>query len=50
LQLVGIIKRSGYPGWLPVETLATVDPDDPYDPRTAVPAFVSTLREAIDAS
>jgi sugar phosphate isomerase/epimerase len=49
LQLVGIIERSGYPGWLPVETLATVDPEDPYDPRTAVPAFVGALREAIDA-
>jgi len=48
LQLVGIIKASGYPGWLPVETLATVDPDDPYDPRTAVPAFVGALRDAID--
>jgi sugar phosphate isomerase/epimerase len=44
-QFVSIIARSGYPGWLPVETLQSVAAD--YDPRAAVPAFVGALRCAI---
>ncbi len=40
-KLVGIIRESGYRGYLPVETLP------PSDPRIAVPALVKKLKKAL---
>jgi sugar phosphate isomerase/epimerase len=45
VKLVGIIRKSGYTGYLPVETLSPKG--EPYDPFTVVPAFLNQLREAI---
>jgi hypothetical protein len=40
-----IVRDSGYRGYLPIETLSPAG--KPYDPYTAVPAFLKQLREAI---
>lgn len=45
VKLVGIIRKSGYRGYLPIETLARRG--EPYDPFTAVPRFLQQLREAL---
>ena len=44
-RLVEIIKKGGYKGYLPVETLAVKG--RPYDPFALVPAMLSELNEAI---
>ena len=45
VKLLRIVRRSGYQGYLPIETLSPRG--KPYDPYTVVPAFLSQLREAI---
>lgn len=45
-RVVGIIRRSGYHGYLPVETLRMGRPD--YDSFTAVPKILAELRQALD--
>ncbi|HZZ27079.1 MAG TPA: sugar phosphate isomerase/epimerase family protein [Pirellulales bacterium] len=45
VKLVQIARKSGYHGYLPVETLSPKGKD--YDPYTVVPSFLSQLREAI---
>jgi sugar phosphate isomerase/epimerase len=44
-KLVGIIRRSGYRGYLPIETLAMGRKD--YDPRAEVRKMVTDLRKAL---
>lgn len=60
VRLMNIIKRSGYRGYLPIETLSAAggnknkrqkDPSvtsRPYDPYTLVPAFLADVRAAHD--
>jgi sugar phosphate isomerase/epimerase len=45
VKLVRIIRKSGYSGYLPVETLGPRGGE--YDPFTVVPAFLQQLRDAI---
>lgn len=45
-RLMNIIKKSGYRGYLPVETLKMKD--TPYDPFMLVPAFMKELKAAKD--
>jgi sugar phosphate isomerase/epimerase len=45
LRLLKIVRKSGYKGYLPIETLSPQG--KPYDPFTVVPAFLAQLREAI---
>jgi sugar phosphate isomerase/epimerase len=45
LRLLKIVRKSGYSGYLPIETLSPRG--KPYDPYTVVPAFLKQLREAI---
>ena len=45
VRLMKIVRDSGYRGYLPIETLSPAG--KPYDPYTAVPAFLKQLREAI---
>jgi sugar phosphate isomerase/epimerase len=47
-RLVTIIRRSGYRGYLPIETLASGRKD--YDPLVEVPRMLAELREAIAAT
>ncbi len=44
-KLVRIVRKSGYVGYLPIETLSPRG--QPYDPYAVVPAFLKQLREAI---
>jgi sugar phosphate isomerase/epimerase len=44
-KLVRIIRKSGYQGYLPIETLSPRG--KPYDPFTVIPAFLQQLRDAI---
>ena len=44
-RLVTIIRRSGYRGYLPIETLASGRKD--YDSFVAVPAMLEALRKAM---
>jgi sugar phosphate isomerase/epimerase len=44
-KLLTIIRKSGYSGYLPIETLSPRG--KPYDPFTVVPAFLKQLRDAI---
>jgi sugar phosphate isomerase/epimerase len=46
-RLMQIVKKSGYRGYLPVETLKMKD--TPYDPFVLVPAFMKELKAAKDA-
>ena len=46
VRLMEIVKRSGYRGYLPIETLSIKG--RPYDPHTLVPAFLKEVREAKD--
>jgi sugar phosphate isomerase/epimerase len=46
-KLVGIIRESGYRGYLPIETLVMGRSD--YDPHTLVPAFLKELRAALQS-
>jgi sugar phosphate isomerase/epimerase len=45
IRLLKIVRKSGYSGYLPIETLSPQG--KPYDPFTVVPAFLAQLREAI---
>jgi sugar phosphate isomerase/epimerase len=44
-KLLRIVRRSGYTGYLPIETLSPRG--QPYDPYAVVPAFLKQLRDAI---
>jgi sugar phosphate isomerase/epimerase len=46
-HFIPILANSSYPGWLPVETLQAVN-DPCYNPQTEVPAFVKSLRAAME--
>lgn len=45
LKLLKIVRKSGYSGYLPIETLSPKG--KPYDPYTLVPEFLGQLRAAI---
>jgi sugar phosphate isomerase/epimerase len=45
IKLLTIIRKSGYAGYLPIETLSPQG--KPYDPFTVVPAFLKQVQEAI---
>jgi sugar phosphate isomerase/epimerase len=47
-KLLRIIRKSGYRGYLPIETLSPRG--KPYDPFTVIPAFAEQLRAAILAT
>ncbi len=44
-KFLGIVRSSGYRGYLPIETLSVKG--KPYDPYQVVPHFVAQLRQAI---
>ncbi len=44
-RFIGIVRASGYRGYLPMETLST--PGKEYDPFKVVPRFLDQLRQAI---
>ena len=44
-KLLAIIRKSGYRGYLPIETLTMGRKD--YDPFVVVPRILAELREAI---
>jgi sugar phosphate isomerase/epimerase len=46
IRLMTIIRKSGYSGYLPIETLSPRGA--PYDPFTVVPAFLNQVRDAMD--
>lgn len=48
LKLMTIIRRSGYRGNIPIETLALNRPD--YDPFVEIPKVLSEVREAMEAT
>jgi sugar phosphate isomerase/epimerase len=45
IKLCKIVRKSGYSGFLPIETLSPQG--KPYDPFTVVPAFLRQLQDAI---
>jgi sugar phosphate isomerase/epimerase len=45
-RLMKIIKKSGYRGYVPVETLKLVGKDKPYDPFVLVPQIMKELKAA----
>jgi sugar phosphate isomerase/epimerase len=45
IRLLKIVRKSGYNGYLPIETLSPQG--KPYDPFTVVPAFLAQLNDAI---
>ena len=45
VKLLRIVRKSGYQGYLPIETLSPRG--KPYDPYAVIPAFLNELREAI---
>jgi sugar phosphate isomerase/epimerase len=45
IKLLKIVRKSGYQGFLPIETLSPKGKE--YDPFTVVPAFLSQLKDAI---
>jgi sugar phosphate isomerase/epimerase len=45
IKLLKIVRKSGYSGFLPIETLSPKGKE--YDPYTVVPAFQKQLRDAI---
>jgi sugar phosphate isomerase/epimerase len=47
-RLMKIIKKSGYRGYIPVETLKLVGKVKPYDPFVLVPQIMSELQAAKD--
>jgi sugar phosphate isomerase/epimerase len=46
-RLLGLVRASGYRGYLPIETLSPRGGGGDYDPFKVVPKFLSQLREAI---
>ncbi|NDP28162.1 MAG: sugar phosphate isomerase/epimerase [Flavobacterium sp.] len=47
-RLMKIIKKSGYRGYIPVETLKLVGKVKPYDPFALVPSIMKELKIAMD--
>ncbi len=47
-RLVSLIRRAGYQGYLPIETLSASGQD--YDPYVVVPRFLAELRQAVEAT
>jgi sugar phosphate isomerase/epimerase len=47
-RLMKIIRKSGYRGYIPVETLKLVGKDKPYDPFVLVPQMMKELQAAKD--
>jgi sugar phosphate isomerase/epimerase len=47
-RLIGIIRDSGYRGYIPIETLSIKG--QPYDPFDLVPKFLKQVREAVEAA
>lgn len=45
IRLLKIVRKSGYKGFLPIETLSPAG--KPYDPFTVVPEFLAKLNDAI---
>jgi hypothetical protein len=45
IRLVKIVRKSGYKGFLPIETLSPQG--KPYDPFTVVPDFLAKLNDAL---
>jgi sugar phosphate isomerase/epimerase len=45
IRLMKIIRKSGYRGYIPLETLST--PGKEYDPFTVVPQYIAMIRDAI---
>ena len=48
IRLLTIVRKSGYSGYLPIETLSPQG--KPYDPFKVVPDFLAKLRQAIAAT
>jgi sugar phosphate isomerase/epimerase len=48
VKLLTLIRRAGYRGYLPIETLSA--PGKDYDPFQIVPKFLAELRLAVDAT
>lgn len=48
VKLITIVRKSGYSGYLPIETLSPRG--KPYDPYAVVPAFLKQVRAAIATS
>lgn len=46
-RLLGVVRKSGYRGYLPIETLSPRGGVGNYDPFVVVPKFLKELREAI---
>jgi sugar phosphate isomerase/epimerase len=46
-KLLGVIRKSGYRGYLPIETLSPRGAGVNYDPYKVVPKFLAELRQAI---
>lgn len=49
-RLLRVIRKSGYRGYLPIETLSPRGGGSNYDPYVVVPKFLKELREAIAAT
>lgn len=47
-RLMKIIKKSGYRGYVPVETLKLAGKDKPYDPFVRVPEIMMEVKAAMD--
>jgi len=45
-RLLKIVRRSGYRGYLPIETVSA-GKDEPYDPYKDIPPFLAKVRQAI---
>jgi hypothetical protein len=45
-RLMKIIKKSGYRGYVPVETRKLAGKDKPYDPFALVPQIIKELKAA----
>ncbi|MCC5931522.1 MAG: sugar phosphate isomerase/epimerase [Cyclobacteriaceae bacterium] len=46
-RLVGIIRKSNYRGYVPIETLAEIGQESSYDPYIKVPELLKAFREAL---
>jgi hypothetical protein len=49
-KLIGVIRKAGYRGYLPIETLSPRGGGGNYDPYVVVPKFLKELRDAIAAT
>lgn len=50
VKLLRIIRKSGYRGYLPIETLSPKGRENGYDPFKQVPAFLKQLQDAMAAT